>query len=168
MTSPFRPMLDRLRRQRAREARQDRRLQIGRVTRVDRTRFPFTADVRVTDGSLYDYLLRDCIVLHPMSEGTLLSGDVQPPNSPPLLRENQTVAVLTGGHLEEQDYIIGEILNTSQDGALVKTLDANLLDPEDTFTHGGDTYQRVHSFDDGQLGVRLHPDVAPIQFYYHD
>ena len=158
--------IDLYRRERALEARQSRRLEIGQVVSIDRTRFPFTADVKIS-GIGTAYVISDCVVLHPLSNGRLLDGDVQPAGAPPELRIDQTVLVLTGGHLEEQDYIIGEVLNTSRDGALLHTLDVNVLETDDTFTHGGDTYQRVHNLD-GQLGVKLHSVVAPIRFYYYD
>lgn len=159
-------------RERALEDRQSRMLLVGYILSVDRNVFPFTASVVITDiGSTYT--IPDCVPVRAFTDGTLLGGDVRAAGDAHELREGQTVVVLTPGELDGQCYIIGEILNPAQDGdpqadsAGPKHVDMPLLLPNDTFENGGQLYQRVHNVN-GQLGVKLNSDVAPIRFYYHD
>ena len=159
--------VDMYRRQRASENRQNRQLLVGYIVSVDRSAFPFTATVRITEIG-YTYDLPDCVATSPYREGTLLSGDVQPAGEPHTLREGQTVLLLTPGELDGQAYIIGEILNPTHDGDVpLKVFDAPMLQSADTFTDGGQLYQRVHNVN-GQLGVKLNSNIAPVRFYYHD
>ena len=154
------------RNQRNLENERRRQLLVGRVQSVDRSIFPYTASVEVTDigGS---YTIPNCIAINPMRDGTLVSGDVQPAGDTHTLRAGQTVLLLTPGELDGQCYIIGEILNQNNDGdAPLNQFDAPMLLAEDTFTDGEQIYQRVHNVN-GQLGVKLNSDIAPIRFYYH-
>ena len=172
MTSAFQPIIDRRSAQRAREARQDRRLEIGRVVSIDRSVFPFTARVQMT-GIEGTYIIPDCVALTPLRDGTFIGADVQPAGDAHELRAGQTVLLLTAGHLDDQTWIIGEILNPTNDGAPQpnaagpKQFEAPMLLASDTFEDDGQLYQRVHNVN-GQLGVKLNSDIAPIRFYYHD
>ena len=135
-------------------------IRIGRVARIDRTRWPYTCDVTVEEDS-FRYEVLGCVIAVPFTDGNDGGLGVSPSPLPVDVQEDGQIVILLSpdGNRDGQSYAIGLIPDPEALApAPAREADVAVPDLTQEVEQGGREYLEIVELEPAAMHVQIGPN----------